>query len=340
MNEARRSTALSGGGLLEIRGLEVSFDHESSRPARAVRGIDLALGPGESLALVGESGSGKTAAVKSIMRLHDRRNARVSGSILVEGRDIAALSERDMEGLRGRVISMIFQDPMTSLNPVFRVGYQVAEAVSRARGLARRPARAEALALFAKAGMPSPEILFRRYPHEFSGGMLQRAMILIALAASPRLLIADEPTTALDVTVQAQILQLVEEQRRALGTALILVTHDIGVVAERTERAAVMYAGRIVEAGPTVELLKAPRHPYTEGLLDSLPGREVRGARLRTIEGSAPGVFEEHPGCPFAPRCRYVAHRCRSEAPAFAYLGAGRGAACHRAGELSLRGIG
>jgi oligopeptide/dipeptide ABC transporter ATP-binding protein len=325
--------------LLEIEGLEVAFEDGQGAIARAVRGISLSLGEGESMALVGESGSGKTAAVKSIMRLHDPRLTRVAGRIVLEGRDLGLLSEREMEVVRGRAISMIFQDPMTSLNPVFRVGDQVAEAVSRSRLMPRKAARAEALELFSKAGIPSPELLFRRYPHEFSGGMLQRAMILIALAASPRLLIADEPTTALDVTVQAQVLQLVEEQRRALGTALLLVTHDIGVVAERTQRAAVMYAGRIVESAPTIELLRSPLHPYTEGLLDSLPGREAHGARLRAIEGSAPGVYDERPGCAFEPRCRYAREACRAMEQALEAAGSGHGVACCRFRELALRGI-
>jgi oligopeptide/dipeptide ABC transporter ATP-binding protein len=329
--------------LLKIEGLEVSFDDPAHRGeggvARAVRGIDLVLGSNESLALVGESGSGKTAAVKAIMRLHDPTKTRVSGRIALEGRELSAMSEREMEGIRGRLVSMVFQDPMTSLNPVLRVGDQVAEAVSLSRGLNRRSARAVALELFAKAGIPSPEALFRRYPHEFSGGMLQRAMILIALAASPKLLIADEPTTALDVTVQVQILELIERQRRELGTALILVTHDMGVVAERTERAAVMYAGRIVESGRTLELLAKPLHPYSEGLLDALPRPGTRGEKLKTIDGFAPSVFEEAPGCPFAPRCRYVQRPCLAEIPALTEAATGRRVACHRARELDLRGI-
>ncbi len=341
MSESERPSEL-----LRIEGLEVGFFDPARRGgpiARAVRGIDLSLGPNESLALVGESGSGKTAAAKAIMRLHDPRATRVSGRIFLEGRDIARLSEREMEGVRGKAVSMVFQDPMTSLNPVFRVGDQVAEAISASRGLPRREARAVALSLFGKAGIPSPDALFRRYPHEFSGGMLQRAMILIALAASPRLLIADEPTTALDVTVQAQVLDLIETERRELGaelgTALLLVTHDMGVVAERTERAAVMYAGRIVESGRTLELLARPLHPYAEGLLDALPRRGGRKERLRTIEGSPPSVFDATEACPFAPRCRYAQARCSSEAPALAPGLAGRQVACHRWAELELRGL-
>jgi oligopeptide/dipeptide ABC transporter ATP-binding protein len=334
--------------VLRIEGLEVSFELSArAETAYAVRGLDLSLGREESLALVGESGSGKTAAAKAIMRLHDPRKTRVSGRILIDGREIGALSEREMESVRGRSVSMVFQDPMTSLNPVFRVGDQVAEAVSISRGLRAREARALALELFAKAGLPEPEALYRRYPHEFSGGMLQRAMILIALAAAPKLLIADEPTTALDVTVQAQILDLIETERRALGTALLLVTHDMGVVAERTERAAVMYAGRVVESGRTAEILQRPLHPYTEGLLDALPGRGKRGERLKTIEGAAPSVFDRPRGCPFAPRCRYAQPPCLEAAPKLESRGAANGdasvvsrlCACRRSGELSLRGI-
>jgi oligopeptide/dipeptide ABC transporter ATP-binding protein len=332
------SEAEPRGELLRVEGLAVDFE-DGRAVARAVRGVGLSLGAGESLALVGESGSGKTAVAKAIMRLHDPRRVRVAGSILLGGRDIAGLGEREMEGIRGKLVSMVFQDPMTSLNPVLRVGDQVAEAVMRSCRMSKASARAVALELFAKAGMPKPELLFRRYPHEFSGGMLQRAMILIALAASPKLLIADEPTTALDVTVQAQVLDLIEAERRALGTALLLVTHDMGVVAERTERAAVMYAGLVVESGPTLELLSRPLHPYTEGLLDALPRRGARGERLKTIEGSPPSVFEMTPGCPFAPRCRYATPRCRIESPGLSSAGGARLVSCHLSAELSLRGI-
>jgi oligopeptide/dipeptide ABC transporter ATP-binding protein len=353
-----------GGAIaLEVEGLEVSFADRGGRLAWAVRGIDLFLGESESLAIVGESGSGKTAAAKALLRLHDPRTTAVSGRILIGGRDVSAASEREMEGIRGRLASMVFQDPMTSLNPVLRVGDQVAEAVSRSRGVGAGEARRVALELFGKAGMPSPDALYKRYPHEFSGGMLQRAMILIALAASPKLLIADEPTTALDVTVQAQVLDLIEAERLELGTALLLVSHDIGVVAERAERACVMYGGRVVESGDTADILASPLHPYTEGLLDALPGRGARGERFRTIEGSGPSVYDQGGGCPFAPRCRYVQEPCLASVPALepaaplgaaasgpslgaaamsgavAKVGAARRAACRRAGELSLRGI-
>jgi oligopeptide/dipeptide ABC transporter ATP-binding protein len=296
---------------------------------------------GETVALVGESGSGKSATAKAILRLHDEK-AEVAGSVEFEGTELLSLSEREMRSLRGRAISMIFQDPMTALNPVLRVGDQVAEAVRRASPEGGRKAAMEtAVRLLSQVGIAEASRRARQYPHEFSGGMLQRALIAIAVAASPKLLVADEPTTALDVTVQAQILSLLDSLVDERGMSLLLITHDLGIVAERAERVAVMYSGRIVETGPSASVLAHPLHPYTEGLIAAVPRAGSRGRELSTIAGSPPGIFDAVPGCPFAPRCRYRQEACDRLVPPLvdAPEGGGRATACLRAGELKLRGI-
>lgn len=326
--------------LLAIRDLSVKIRSDRGT-AYAVRGASLSIEEGETVALVGESGSGKSATAKAVLRLHDE-HTELGGSIEFAGTELLSLSEREMRSLRGRAISMIFQDPMTALNPVLLVGDQVAEAVRRASPMSGREAAETAVRLLSKVGIAEAARRARQYPHEFSGGMLQRALIAIAVAASPKLLVADEPTTALDVTVQAQILSLLDSLVDEHGMSLLLITHDLGIVAERAERVAVMYSGRIVETGPSASVLAQPLHPYTEGLIAAVPRPGSRGRQLSTIAGSPPAIFDSVPGCPFSPRCPYRQEACDRVVPPLVEAprsGGGRATACLRAGELNLRGI-
>jgi len=328
---------MTGIDTLVVEDLSVTFATERGA-ARAVRGVSFSVGAGATLALVGESGSGKTVTARSILRLHDPATSVVTGRILLDGTDLLPLPEREMHRVRGSAVSMIFQDPMTSLNPLMRAGEQVAEVFRVRKGMPRERAREASRALFARVGISDPARRFEQFPHEFSGGMLQRVMILIAVAAGPRLMIADEPTTSLDVTVQAQILRLVDSLRSDLGMSVLLVTHDMGIVAEHAAGIAVMYGGRIVESGPTAAVLARPFHPYTEGLLDAIPRSGSRGSRLRTIEGTPPGVFEVTTPCAFAPRCRYRQPGCDREIPPLVVHSDGRRVACARCAELDLKG--
>jgi peptide/nickel transport system ATP-binding protein len=319
--------------LLEIRDLKVSF-WTPAGVLEAVSGIDLELDRGEVLGLVGESGSGKSVAMKAVLGLLPSR-ARVSGAIRFRGRDVLALDEREMRRLRGGRIAMIFQDPLTAFNPVARVGDQIAEMLwLHDRALSRRELRARSIELLELVSIPEPTRRIDAYPHEFSGGMRQRAMIAMALANNPELLIADEPTTALDVTVQAQILDVLRDLQRRLGIGLVLVTHDLGVVAGMAQRVAVMYAGRLVEQAPVDMLFARPRHPYTHGLIGAVPRPDQRSGELLTIEGSPPSLAARPAGCAFAPRCPHAVELCRRERPKLRPLGAAL-AACHRAEELS-----
>jgi peptide/nickel transport system ATP-binding protein len=307
--------------ILEVRDLAISFRTERGL-IRAVDGVSLTLNAREILSIVGESGSGKTLTVLSVMGLVHSPNAIVEGSIRFRGRELVGLPDREMRRIRGGAIAMIFQNPMTALTPVYTIGHQIAEQVRAHRRLSRRAAWAHAVALLASVGIPNPSATAHRFPHELSGGMRQRGVIAMALSCDPALLLADEPTTALDVTVQAQILDLIRKLRNDFGSSVILITHNMGVVAEIADRVAVMYAGRIVERAETRALFREPRHPYTLGLLGSIPPLEgERPRRLPAIPGVPPSPFAIPAGCPFAPRCRWSQAACAVRPPLVAEAG-------------------
>ncbi|HKP43349.1 ABC transporter ATP-binding protein [Mycobacterium sp.] len=296
--------------LLTVVDLKVSFATEDG-VVRAVDGVSFELAAGEILAIVGESGSGKSVTAQTITGLTRAPNARISGSVTYRGRELNGLDDDQLRDVRGEQIAMVFQDPMTSLNPVYRVGRQIAEMIRAHRDVSHREAEERAVELLRSVGIPNPERRVRHYPHEFSGGMRQRVMIAMALALEPQVLIADEPTTALDVTVQAQILRLIDELNRDRDLAVVLITHDLGVVAEVADRVLVMYAGQIVEDATLDEIFYDPQHPYTWGLLGSLTRLDQpRGDRLRQITGQPPSLLAPPPGCRFAPRCPYVFEKC------------------------------
>ncbi len=320
--------------LLEVRDLRTEFRTEAGLVA-AVDGVSLDVAAGETLAVVGESGSGKSVTALSILRLVAPPGRIVRGAVRFRGRDLLGLPEREMRRVRGREISMIFQEPMTSLNPVHTCGDQVAEVLELHEGLGRAAARARAVALLEQVGIPDPAARARDYPHQLSGGQRQRVMIAMALACRPALLIADEPTTALDVTIQAQILELLDRLRRELGMAVLLITHDLGVVAESADRMAVLYAGQVVEAGDVAAVFTSPRHPYTAGLLASRPVAGVARERLSAIPGGVPDPLAFPAGCRFHPRCPLAQDRCRREPPALVAEGGGRAARCWRSDELA-----
>ena len=332
----------SAASLLEIEGLKTHFFTRDG-VVRAVDGVSFSVAPGETLAVVGESGCGKSVTSLSILRLIASPPGRiVEGSIRFQGQDLLALSERGMRDIRGNEISMIFQEPMTSLNPVLSVGRQITETLTLHRGLSREAAKARAIEMLRLVGIPEPASRLRQYPHEFSGGMRQRVMIAMALACDPKLLIADEPTTALDVTVQAQILDLMRQLKARTGTAIILITHSLGVVAEMAQRVIVMYGGRKVEEAPVGALFATPRHPYTRALLSSVPRlrSSLAGngkARLAEIAGVVPSLKEAIPGCIFAPRCRHASEPCRQSYPPLEQKAAGHGVACWEADRLAGR---
>ena len=299
--------------LLDVRGLRTYF-HVMDGTVKAVDGVDFRIPRGGTVGLVGESGSGKSVTAHTIMRLIETPPGEiVDGEVWFEGRDLLSLSNDEMRQVRGDDIAMIFQEPMTSLNPVFTVGAQIAEAIKLHQKVSDREAANRAVDSLRLVGLSAPERRARQYPHEMSGGMRQRVMIAMALSCNPKLLIADEPTTALDVTIQAQILELIKELQQRTGTALLLITHDLAVVAETVESIAVMYAGRIVETGTVDEVLLSPKHPYTQGLLNSIPSEAKRGKELSAIQGVVPNPFRMPPGCKFQPRCPYQWDRCTTE---------------------------
>ena len=303
--------------LLDVRDLRVSF-HTDAGTVTAVDGVSFALGEDEVLGIVGESGSGKSVSMMSVMRLLDERDAELSGEVRFGGRDLMALSQRAMQEVRGSQIAMVFQDPMSSLNPVYTVGWQLAEQIRAHERLGAPAARDRAIELLRSVGIPEPERRVDAYPHQFSGGMRQRVMIAMALSCDPRVLIADEPTTALDVTIQAQILELIGALRKRTRSSVVLITHDMGVVAGIADRIIVMYAGRVIEQGPTRAVFRDPQHPYTWSLLGSIPRLDrPRPRRLTAIPGTPPTVTEAATGCAFAPRCPHRFARC-DELPALA----------------------
>jgi peptide/nickel transport system ATP-binding protein len=321
--------------LLEVRNLQTHFRTPDGGVNRAVDGLSFEVEAGETVAIVGESGCGKSVTSLSILRLVQEPPGRIAGQILFQGRDLLTLPDRTMRGIRGNEISMIFQEPMTSLHPVLTVGRQIGETLMLHQGLSRSAAEAKAIEMLTLVGIPEPARRVREYPHQLSGGMRQRVMIAIALACNPKLLIADEPTTALDVTIQAQILDLMRELKRRVGAAIVLITHDLGVVAEVAERVIVMYAGRKVEEAPVGPLFGAPLHPYTRGLIGAVPrlGSSLSGQarRLSEIPGLVPSLKERIAGCVFAPRCPIATDLCRQVAPAIEEKAPGHSVACHHA---------
>jgi peptide/nickel transport system ATP-binding protein len=317
--------------VVRVRDLRVAFG-TGPKPVRAVNGVDLDVGRGETVALIGESGSGKSVTLRALLRLHPARSTRIEGSIRVAGHDVLSLGTRPLADYRGRVASMIFQEPLLALDPVYTVGRQIVESIRRHEPVSEADARKRALELFERVRIPSPERRLDAYPHEMSGGMRQRAMIALALACRPQVLLADEPTTALDATVQIQILLLLRELQRELGLSIVFVTHDIGAAVEVADRFAVMYAGRIVEQAPVRTIVREPRHPYTLALLQGRAGGHAlaRGTRLKTIAGSPPDLANLPAGCAFAERCGYAQEACRLAPPEPVVLAADHVVRCLR----------
>ncbi|MFF1413827.1 ABC transporter ATP-binding protein [Streptomyces sp. NPDC058289] len=314
--------------LLEVRDLHVEFKTQDG-VAKAVNGVNYSVAEGETLAVLGESGSGKSVTAQAVMGILDMPPGRIAGGeILFKGRDLLKMKEEERRKIRGAEMAMIFQDALSSLNPVLSVGAQLGEMYEVHRGMSRKDARAKAVELMDRVKIPAARERVGDYPHQFSGGMRQRIMIAMAMALEPSLIIADEPTTALDVTVQAQVMDLLAELQRELNMGLILITHDLGVVADVADKIAVMYAGRIVEAAPVHEIYKNPAHPYTRGLLDSIPRLDQKGQELYAIKGLPPNLLAIPPGCAFNPRCPMARAVCRTDVPPLAEVGPDRASAC------------
>lgn len=323
-------TAAAPAQLVNIQNLQVTFP-QLEGSVLAVRGVTIHLDEGESLGIVGESGSGKSVSCMALLRLLNSPPAKVEARRLeIAGVQVTRVSRAELSRLRGGVAAMIFQDPMTAFDPSYTIGYQIIETIRAHRGTQKKAAWAEALRLLERVQIQNAEAILDSHPHQLSGGMLQRAMIAMALSCQPRLLIADEPTTALDVTVQAQILQLIKALQEELGMALIMITHDLGVVAETVDRVVVMYGGKVMETAPVEDLFEAPAHPYTEALLGSIPGQNAGRGRLTEIPGSSPDPASPPSGCPFHPRCQVAEARCSVSEPPFVALSPQRSAACWR----------
>lgn len=321
--------------LLEVRDLRTYF-YTDDGVVKAVDGVEFEVKAGETIGIVGESGCGKSITAMSILRLIQSPPGKiVSGEILFEGEDLTKVSEKRIREIRGNSISMIFQEPMTSLNPVFTAGYQIEEILKLHQNLDEKEAREKAIEMIRMVGIPNPERIADEYPHQLSGGMRQRIMIAMALACRPKMLIADEPTTALDVTIQAQILDLMNELKEKLNTSIMLITHDLGVIAEMADHVIVMYSGKVVEDAPTIELFENPKHPYTIGLMSSIPSLAKEGQRLETIPGVVPNPLYLPKGCYFHPRCKYATKKCREIQPELVEIAPGHKSACLRAQEVS-----
>ncbi|MGA5546538.1 ABC transporter ATP-binding protein [Streptomyces pseudogriseolus] len=315
--------------LLEVRDLHVEFRTRDG-VAKAVNGVTYGVDEGETLAVLGESGSGKSVTAQAVMGILDTPPGRITGGeVVFQGRDLLKLKEEERRRIRGAEMAMVFQDALSALNPVLTVGDQLAEMFTVHRGMSRKDARAKAVELMDRVRIPGARERVRQYPHQFSGGMRQRIMIAMAIALEPALIIADEPTTALDVTVQAQVMELLAELQREYRMGLILITHDLGVVADVADRIAVMYAGRIVESAPVHDIYKAPAHPYTRGLLDSIPRLDHKGRELYAIKGLPPNLIRIPPGCPFHPRCPLARDVCTTDDPPLYEVSGTRGSACH-----------
>jgi peptide/nickel transport system ATP-binding protein len=319
---------VSGELLLDVRDLAVQFPTQDG-VVNAVSGLSFTLRRGETLGIVGESGSGKSVTNLAILGLLNSKRSRISGEILLQGKDLLKASPAELRDVRGKDVAMIFQDPFACLHPMYRVGAQIAEAVRAHLDVSKANALERAIEVLDAVGIPNARSRAKDYPHQFSGGMRQRAMIAMALVHNPAVLIADEPTTALDVTVQAQILELIDKVKRDFDIGVILITHDLGVVAETAQTVMVMYAGRAVEHGPAAEVFARPQHPYTWGLLESMPSVEAKVAHLRAIEGSPPSVIHLPPGCPFHPRCPHRFDPCDKLRPPLVAMEGGHADACH-----------
>lgn len=331
MNTPHTAHLLSSEKLLEIRRLSVQFPGNNGTLLKAVNNLSFSINRMETVALVGESGCGKSVTAFSIMQLLRKPGEICSGEIFFEGEDLLRFDEKKMQALRGSAISMIFQEPMTSLNPVLRIGYQITEAIRSHGNIPKAAAEMEAISLLTQVGIPAAGERFTSYPHQLSGGMKQRVMIAMALACKPRLLIADEPTTALDVTIQAQILELIDSLKQTVGMSLLLITHNLGIVSNRADRTVIMYAGSAVESASTEFVLKTPLHPYTKGLIASLPQSSPPGQPLPAISGSLSPAHYQQPGCIFKSRCPYKVARCETESPPLMEVKPDHFAACWRA---------
>lgn len=307
--------AIDKEDLLSVQQLNVEFRTPKKDYVRAVKDIHFSIKKGETLAIVGESGSGKSVTSLSIMRLLSKNNSRIRGNVLFQGKNVLDLSEKEMRAIRGRYISMIFQEPMTSLNPIHKIGRQIGEVIALHEQLPKEEIRKKTVEMLKKVGIPRAEIIVDEYPHQLSGGMRQRVMIAMAMACNPSLLIADEPTTALDVTIQAQILDLMNDLKKNSQTAILLITHDLGVVAEMSDRVMVMYYGQIVEEADVKTLFRDPKHPYTIGLIQSIPSLTGEQSRLQPIEGNVPNLGEVKTGCAFYSRCQHAHRICQTEEP-------------------------